>query len=148
MCMTSSRQSRELQPNRRTLRSDHVDAFAEPLVRQWRYGLAPVVALVGLVARILDRACAHPAPHQHDILVRGVVEAVPTAARRINHVAFDRRLLAEIAVDVALALDDDEELVAVAMQVPLVAGAGLEHGPADEAVCARRLLVGPATHLS
>ena len=34
---------------------------------------------IDFVARRLDRAGAHPAPHQHDVFVRGVVEAVPAA---------------------------------------------------------------------
>src|SRR5262249_16985468 len=87
-----------------------------------------------LVARGLDRPGAHPTPYQHDVSVRSVVEAVPAAARRIDDVALDRRLLAEVAVDVAAALDHDEELVAVAMQVPFMAGAGLEPGPAHHVI--------------
>ena len=100
-----------------------------------------------LVARRLDRARAHPAPHQHHVLARGVVEAVPDAARRIDHVAFARRLEALVGDDVAVALQHDEELVAVAMQMPLVAGAGLEHGPADDVVGAGRFLVDQELHL-
>src|SRR4029434_2545025 len=56
------------------------------------------------VAGILDRAGAHPAPDQHNVFGRRVVEAVPAAARRIDHVAFARRLVAMIGVDHALAL--------------------------------------------
>ena len=99
------------------------------------------------VAGRLDRARAHPAPDQHDVLVRCVVEAVPDAARRIDHVAFDRRLQALVGDDVALALEHDEELVAVPVQMPLVAGAGLEHGPADDVVGAGRFLVDQELHL-
>src|ERR671925_2023132 len=55
----------------------------------------PLMALrPDLVAGILDRAGAHPAPHQDDVLARGVVEAMPAAARRIDHVAFTGRLVA------------------------------------------------------
>src|SRR5262245_2935408 len=102
---------------------------------------------VDLVARILDRAGAHPAPGPHHVLARRVVEAMPAAARRVDHVAFDRRLLAEVAVDVAAALDHDEELVAVVMPVPLVTRARLEHGPADDVIGARRFLVDQELHL-
>src|SRR5262245_32571204 len=55
-----------------------------------------------LVAGSLDRAGTHPAPHQHDIRVRGVVEAVPALARRIDDVAFARRGLAVVGVDMAV----------------------------------------------
>src|SRR5215510_5304333 len=65
------------------------------------------------VAGILDRAGAHPAPDQHNVFGRRVVEAVPAAARRIDHVAFARRLVAMIGVDHALALEHDEKLVAI-----------------------------------
>jgi hypothetical protein len=82
-----------------------------------------------------------------DILVRGVVEAMPAAARRIDHVAFDGRLLAEVAVDVPASLDDDEELIAVVMAVALVARAGLEHGPADDVIGAGGFLVDQELHL-
>ena len=54
------------------------------------------------VAGILDRAGAHPAPDQHNVFGRRVVEAVPAAARRIDYVAFARRLIAMIGVDYAL----------------------------------------------
>src|SRR5262249_49804998 len=74
-------------------------------------GLSFTACRIDLVARILDRAGAHPAPRQHHVLVRRVVESVPAAARRVDHVALDRRLLPEIAVDVAAALDHDEELI-------------------------------------
>ena len=63
--------------------------------------LVLVTIRIDFVAGRLDRAGAHPAPDQHDVLVRGVVEAVPAAARRVDHVAFARRLLAVVGVDVA-----------------------------------------------
>src|SRR5262245_64260622 len=96
---------------------------------------------VDLVARRLDRSGSHPTPHQHDVLVRGVVEAVPAPARRIDHVAFPRGLLAAVRVDVAVTLEDDEELVAIVVAVPLVPGPGLEHRPADHMVGAGRWFV-------
>src|SRR4029078_12806791 len=82
----------------------------------------------------LDRARAHPAPDQHYVLVRGVVEAMPAATRRINDVAFDRRLVSMLCVDHPVTLEDDEKLVAVMMAVVFVPGAGLEHGPADNMI--------------
>ncbi len=45
---------------------------------------------IHFVAGRLDGARAHPAPHQYDVFVRGVVEAVPARARRIDDVAFAR----------------------------------------------------------
>src|SRR5215831_14077230 len=72
---------------------------------------------------------------------------MPAAARRIDHVAFDRWLLAEVAVDVAAAFDHDEELVAVMVPVALVARARFEHGPADDVVRSRRFLVDQELHL-
>src|SRR5262249_47814255 len=72
----------------------------------------PFLALRHLVAGRIDGAGAHPAPHQHHILVGGVVEAVPAAARRIDHVALARGFQAMVGDDVALALQHDEELVA------------------------------------
>src|SRR4029077_18318702 len=90
-----------------------------------------VASWVDLVARRLDRSGSHPAPDQHDVLARGVVEAVPTSARRIDHVAFARRLLALIRVDMAVTLEHDEELVAIVVAVPLMPCPGPEHGPAD-----------------
>src|SRR5262245_9476067 len=84
-----------------------------------------LLALWHRVAGRLDRAGAHPAPHQHHVLARGVVEAVPAGARRIDDVALACGLKALGGDDVALALEHDEELVAVAVQVALVAGARL-----------------------
>src|SRR5258708_26544422 len=100
-----------------------------------------MVARVDFVAGILDRAGAHPAPDQYDIFVRRVVESVPAAARRIDHVALDRGFLAEFAVDVAAAFEHDEELVAIAMQMALVTRTGFEHGPAHHLVDPCTLLV-------
>src|SRR5260370_35943814 len=94
-----------------------------------------------LVARRLDRAGAHPAPHQDDVLVRGVVEAMPAAARRIDHVAFARRLLALVGVDVAVPLEHDEELVAIAMAAIFVPGARFQRGPAGRTIRARAVLL-------
>src|SRR5262245_65809313 len=93
-----------------------------------------VASRVDLVAGRLDRSGSHPAPHQHDVLARGVVEAVPASAGRIDHVAFTRRLLALVRVDMAVALEHDEELVAIVMAVPLVPCPRPEHGPADHMV--------------
>src|SRR5499426_3382937 len=100
-----------------------------------------------LVAGSLDRAGTHPAPHQHDIRVRGVVEAVPALARRIDDVAFARRGLAVVGIDMAVALEHDEELVAIVMAVPLVARPWLEHGPTDHMVGAGGGLVDQELHL-
>src|SRR5689334_483954 len=99
------------------------------------------------IAGGLDRACPHPAPHQHDVLVRGVVEAMPAATRRINHVAFDRRLVPMLGVDHPVTLEHDEELVAVMMAVVFVPGAGLEHGPADNMIGTYSFLVDEKLHL-
>jgi hypothetical protein len=72
---------------------------------------------------------------------------VPATTRRIDDVAFARRLLAVVAVDVAVALEDDEELVAVRVQVALMPRARLEHGPADDVIGSGRLLVDQELHL-
>src|SRR5215813_12534648 len=100
-----------------------------------------------LVAGALDRAGAHPAPYQHHVRVRSVVEAVPALARRIDDVAFTRRGLAVVGVDMAVALEHDEELVAIVMAVPLVARPRLEHGPTDHMVGAGGGLVDQELHL-
>src|SRR5262249_56765386 len=84
-----------------------------------------------LVAGSLDRAGTHPAPHQHDILVRGVVEAVPALARRVDDVAFARWGLAIVGIDMAVALEHDAELVAIVMAVAVVARAPLGRRPND-----------------
>src|SRR5262245_120995 len=114
-------------------------------------GAQPILLFVArrmhLVARGLDRTGAHPAPHQHHVLVRGIVETVPAAARRIDHVAFARRLLAGLGIDMAVALEDDEELVAMVMAVVLVARAGPKYGPAHYVIGAGRLLVDQELHL-
>src|SRR5262249_40588875 len=86
------------------------------------------------VAGGFNRAGAPPSPHQDDLLLRGVAEAVPACARRIHDVPFDRRDLAMIGVDVAVAFEHDEELVAVAMPMPLVACARLKHGPSHHMI--------------
>src|SRR5262245_43361756 len=57
-----------------------------------------------LVAGRLDGAGAHPAPHQHDVRIRRIVEAMPAAARGIDHIALAGRLQALAGNDVALAL--------------------------------------------
>src|SRR5215472_10669276 len=100
-----------------------------------------------LVAGSRDRAGTHPAPHQHDIRVRGVVEAVPALARRVHDVAFARRGLAVVGIDMAVALEHDEELVAIVMAVALVARPRLEHGPTDHMVGAGGCLVDQELHL-
>src|SRR5215813_13519194 len=100
-----------------------------------------------LVAGSLDRAGTHPAPHQHDIRVRGVVEAVPALSRRIDDVAFARWGLAVVGIDMAVALEHDEEFVAIVMAVPLVARPRLEHGPTDHMVGAGGCLVDQELHL-
>src|SRR5262249_32388497 len=99
------------------------------------------------VAGALDRAGTHPAPSQHDVRVRSVVEAVPALARRIDDVAFARRGLAVVGVDMAVALEHDEELVAMVMAVPLVARSRLEHGPTDHMIGAGGCLVDQELHL-
>src|SRR5260221_10200841 len=91
-----------------------------------------------LVAGGLDRAGTHPSPHQHDVRLRGVVETVPALARRVDDVAFARWGLAVVGIDMAVALEHDEELVAMVMAVPLVAGPRLEHGPPHHMHRARR----------
>src|SRR5262245_65385722 len=89
---------------------------------------------VDLIAGRLDRSGSHPAPYQDDVLARGVVEAVPAPAGRIDHVAFSRRLLALVRVDMAVDLEHDEELVAIVVAVPLVPCPRPEHGPGDHMV--------------
>src|SRR5215472_14638618 len=100
-----------------------------------------------LVAGGLDRAGPHPAPHQHDVLFRSVVETVPALARRVNDVAFARWGLAVVGIDMAVALEHDEELVAMVMAVPLVTGPRLEHGPTDHMIGAGGGLVDQELHL-
>src|SRR5262249_41067641 len=90
-----------------------------------------VIVRSHFVAGGLDRAGTHPSPSQHDVRVRSVVEAVPALARRIDDVAFARWGLAVVGIDMAVALEHDEELVAMVMAVPLVTGPRLEHGPTD-----------------
>src|SRR5713226_3706422 len=57
------------------------------------------------------------------------------------------KLEALLGDDVPLALEHDEELVAVAVQMPLVAGARFEHGPADHVIRAGGFLVDQELHL-
>src|SRR5260221_13210611 len=90
-----------------------------------------------LVAGGLDRAGTHPSPHQHDVFVRSVVETVPARARRVDDVAFARWGLAVVGIDMAVALEHDEELVAMVMAGPLMARPRLEDGPTDHMVGAR-----------
>jgi hypothetical protein len=52
-----------------------------------------------------------------------------------------------LAIDMAMALEHDEELVAVAVQVPLVARARLEHGPSHHMIGTGGLLVDQELHL-
>src|SRR5712671_582145 len=85
-----------------------------------------------LVAGGLDRAGTHPAPHQHDVRLRGVVETVPALARRVDDVAFARWGLAVVGIEMA---------------VPLVTGPRLEHGPPDHMVGAGGGLVDQELHL-
>src|SRR5262245_56284681 len=100
-----------------------------------------------LVAGSLDRAGTHPAPHQHDIRVRGVVEAVAALARRIDDVAFARRGLAVVGIDMAVAHEHDEELVAIVMAMPLVTRPRLEHRPPAHMVGAGGCRVDRELHL-
>src|SRR5262249_19412303 len=99
------------------------------IIRAKRRAETSMIVRSDLVAGGLDRAGTHPPPHQHDVRVRGVVEAVPTLARRVDDVALTRWGLAVVGIDMAVALEHDEELVAMVMAVALVAGTRLEHGP-------------------
>src|SRR5260370_27344841 len=94
-----------------------------------------------LVAGGLDRAGTHPSPHQHDVFVRSVVETVPARARRVGDVAFARWGLAVVGIDIAVALEHDEELVAMVMAVPLMARPRPEHGPTGRMLVAGGRLV-------
>src|SRR4029453_4956816 len=98
------------------------------------------------VAGILDRAGAHPAPDQHDVFGRRVVEAVPAAARRIDQGAFPRRLVAMIGVDHALALEHDEKLVAIVVAMVYMPGPWLKHGPANPVIGTGGFLVNQKLH--
>src|SRR5262252_7616715 len=108
--------------------------FMTPSVSRAGAALKSMTVRSDLVAGGLDRAGTHPSPHQHDVRVRGVVEAVPALARRVDDVALARWGLAVVGVDMAVALEHDEELVAMVMAVPLVARPRLEHGPTDHMV--------------
>src|SRR5579862_6003161 len=99
------------------------------------------------VAGILNGARAHPTPDQHHVFVRRIVEAVPAAARRIDHVALARWLVAVVGVNHALALEHDEELVAIVMAMVFMPRARLEHGPADNMIGAGGFLVDEELHL-
>ena len=72
---------------------------------------------------------------------------MPALARRVDDVAFARWGLAVVGVDMAVALEHDEELVAMVMAVPLVARPRLEHGPPDHMVGAGGGLVDQELHL-
>src|ERR1043165_3909880 len=80
-------------------------------------------------------------------LFRSIVEAVPAAARRVDHVALAGRLLALVGVDVPVALQHNEELVAIVVAVVLMARTGLQHRPADNMIGAGRFLVDQELHL-
>src|SRR5258708_20025444 len=100
-----------------------------------------------LVAGGLDRAGTHPSPHQHDVFVRSVVETVPARARRGDDGACDGWGVAVVGIDMAVALEHDEELGAMVMAVPLMARPRLEHGPTDHMVGAGGGLVDQELHL-
>ena len=74
-----------------------------------------------LVAGGLERARAAPAPDQQHVLVAGVDEAVPVAARREDHVARLRRLAAGVGVDLAAARSSPPGTRRSRVEVPLVA---------------------------
>src|SRR5258707_13622162 len=71
-----------------------------------------------LVAGGLDRAGTHPAPHQHDVRLRGVVETVPALARRADDVAFARWGLAVVGIDMPTALVHEEQHAAQVQAMP------------------------------
>ena len=70
-----------------------------------------------LVPRRFDGARTHPAPDKNDVFIRSIVEAVPTAARRIHNVAFDSRFVSVVGVDHPMTLEHDEKFIAVLMAV-------------------------------
>src|SRR5215469_1787026 len=120
--------------------------FMIPSVSRAGEALKSMTFRSDLVAGGLDRAGTHPSP-QHDVRVRGVVETVPALARRVDNVALTRWGLAIVGIDMAVALEHDEELVAMVMAVPLVARPRLEHGPTDHMVGAGGGLVDQELHL-
>src|SRR5262249_10106948 len=130
---------------RMTRASSH--RFMIPSVSRAGEALKSMTVRGDLVAGGLDRAGTHPSPHQHDVRVRGVVETVPALARRVDNVALARWGLAVVGIDMAVALEHDEELVAMVMAVPLVARPRLEHGPTDHMVGAGGGLVDQELHL-
>src|ERR1043166_4518031 len=91
---------------------------------------SPLAARMHLVGGRPDRSGTPQTPYQHGLLAGGVVEAVPAAARQIDHVALARGLVARVGQDHAVSLEHDEEPVAIEMPVIVVARAGLEHGAA------------------
>src|SRR5262245_24373945 len=99
------------------------------------------------VAGILDRARAHPAPDQHNVFGRRVVEAMPAAARGIDHIAFARRLVSMIGVDHAVALEHDKKLVAIVVAMGYMPRTWLKHGPANHVIGTGRFLVNQKLHL-
>src|SRR5215469_10882425 len=121
--------------------------FMIPSVSRAGEALKSMTVRSDLVAGGLDRAGTHPSPHQHDVRVRGVVETVPALARRIDDVPLTRWGLAVVGIDMAVALEHDEELVAIVMAVALVASSRLEHGPTDDMVGAGGCLVDQELHL-
>src|ERR1700730_3226339 len=122
--------------------------FMTPSVSQAEQGAETSMTVRSdLVAGGLDRAGPHPAPHQHDVRVRSVVETVPALARRVDDVAFARWGLAVVGIDMAVTLEHDEELVAMVMTVPRGPRPGLEHGPTDHMVGAGGGLVDQELHL-
>src|SRR5262249_22534778 len=81
------------------------------------------------------------------VFFRRIVETMPAAARRVDDVTLNRRLEPLSGDDVAATLEHDEKLVAVTVQVPLMTGTRPQHGPADDMIGARRLLVDQELHL-
>src|SRR5499427_5849913 len=139
---------RELRPH--AARNAHVlPEVHDPVSNIWAKRRAETSMIVRshFVAGGLDRAGTHPAPYQHDVRARSVVEAVPALARRIDDVPLTRWGLAVVGIDMAVALEHDEELVAIVMAVPLVARSRLEHGPTDGMVGAGGCLVDQELHL-
>src|SRR5215218_2524617 len=101
-----------------------------------------------LVAGRLERAGSLPPPDQEHVLVTRVVEAVPIARGRVDHVARLGGLGPVVRVDLTAAADHDQELVAVRVPVAVVARTGREHGPAHhEARRPGRPLVDQELHL-
>ncbi len=73
---------------------------------------------------------------------------MPSTSGCPDHISLARRRGAVVGVDVTRALEDDEELVGVAMEMPVVAGARRQHGPAEQEVVGAGLcLVDEELHL-